>query len=128
MDNRSAEILKRFNESWDQTETLYDELIENYPGFDRLKPLRIFLSKIRSEGYSNFFRAGTSMHTLLLSRSVDFGLRTDQKYIKIEAIDANDFEITLRDGEKIYRQYRIDNLYDDKLAKLLKTLEGTLVD
>lgn len=128
MDQRTAEILKRFSESWKATEEFYDDLIDHYPGFEKLKPLRQFIDKLRHEGEEMYFRAGTSMHTLILSRSVDFGLRIDQKYIKIEVIDLNDFEITFRDGEKIHRDYRIINLDDDRLAKLIQTLKHTLVD
>jgi hypothetical protein len=65
---------------------------------------------------------------LILSRSVDFGLRKDQKYLKIETIDANDFEVILRDGGKVYREYRINNLNDYRLTNLLQTLKHTLVD
>jgi hypothetical protein len=64
---------------------------------------------------------------LILSRSVDFGLRKDQKYLKIETIDANDFEVILRDGGKVYREYR-NNLNDYRLTNLLQTLKHTLVD
>jgi hypothetical protein len=46
----------------------------------------------------------------------------------IEAINKNDFEVTLRDGGRIYRQYRINDLTDERLGKLLKTLKHTLVD
>ncbi|MCA6385324.1 MAG: hypothetical protein IM620_17755, partial [Cytophagales bacterium] len=45
-----------------------------------------------------------------------------------EAIDTDDFEVTLRDGEKLYRQYRIKNFEDVRLTKLLRTLKDTLVD
>ena len=69
-----------------------------------------------------------SMHALLLSRSINFGLRMEQKYIKIDLIDVNDFEVSLKDGDKIYRQYRIRELNDQRVLKLLKTLKSTLVD
>lgn len=78
-------------------------------------------------GQDEHFRAGTSMHNLMISRSVNNGLRLDQKYIKLEIFD-NGFEVVFRDGEKIYRSYKIENLKDPKLLKLLKTLESTLVD
>jgi len=68
------------------------------------------------------------MHALLLSRSVNFGLRMEQKCIKIELIDVNDFEVSLKDGDKIYRQYRLRELNDQRVSKLLKTLKSTLVD
>ena len=128
MDDRTKEILRRFEESWQHTQEYFDDLINNYDGFQRLKPLRQFISKLKEKGADQFFRAGTSMHTLLLSRSVNSGLRLDQKYVKIDAIDPDDYEITMCDGEKTYRQFRINDLEDYRLMKLLETLKHTLVD
>jgi len=128
MDSRTEEILKRFKESWDHTEASYDRLIQSDEWWGRLIPIRQFISKIKGEGYDKHFRLGTSMHALLLSRSVNFGLRIEQKYIKIELIEVNDFEVTLRDGDKIYRQYRLKDINDERVSKLLKTLKSTLVD
>jgi hypothetical protein len=128
MENVKEEIQRRFNKSWIETEMFYDDLIKNYPDFAKLKPLRQLISLLKIKGEDKFFRIGTSLHTLVISRSVDFGLRTDQKYIKIETIGVNDFEVTFRDGEKIYRQYRVIDLSDIKVTKLLKTLKDVLID
>ena len=68
------------------------------------------------------------MHALMISRSVNHGLRTDQKYIRIEAVGQDDFEVSLRDGNKTYRQYRIKDLKDIRVTKLLQTLKSTLID
>jgi hypothetical protein len=128
MDERTTEILRRFKCSWKDTKDFYDRLIANYPGWDKLNPLRTFIDTLEEKGEDNYFRLGTSVDRLLISRSVDHGLRVDQKYIMIEAIDKNDFEVTLRDGDKVYRQYRINDLSDERLGKLLQTLKHTLVD
>lgn len=127
MDNRTDEIIQRFKTSWTEVEECYDIMLAN-GGFDRLKPLRHFISDLRQKGEDKYFRAGTSMYTFILSRSVDFGLRVDQKYIRIEPFDNNAFEVTLRDGYKAYREYRLTNLTDVRLTKLLQTLKDTLVD
>lgn len=127
MENRTKEILLRFNEFWSETEQFFDVLLNNYSGFDRLKPLRQFISALRQKGYDKFFRLGTSMHVLVISRSVNFGLRLDQKHITIEAFD-DKFEVILRDGEKVYREYTVDNLNHDRVTKLLQILKNTLVD
>lgn len=68
------------------------------------------------------------MYYLVISRSVEHGLRSDQKSIFIDPINADDYEVILRDGEKIYRKYRISNLEDHRLTSLLETLRHTLVD
>jgi hypothetical protein len=128
MDSRTEEILARFSKSWVDTKILYDDLINNYPGWDRIIPIRDYISKLKQNGEDRFFRLGTSMHALMISRSVNFGLRSDQKYIKIEAVNLNDYEISLRDGNKTYREYRISDLEDTRLEKLLRTLKSTLVD
>lgn len=128
MNDQTAEILNRFNESWTSTEILFDNLINNYPGFERLKPLRQFISLLKENHGNMNFRLGTSIHKLIISRSVDFELRSDQKYIMIDTININEYEVTLRDGKKLYRQYRLNNLEDNQLKKLLETLKNTLVD
>jgi hypothetical protein len=46
MDERTAEILDRFIKSWSDTEKFYDDLITNYPGLEKLKPLRQYISAL----------------------------------------------------------------------------------
>jgi hypothetical protein len=127
MDERTMEILKRFGTSWNEVEVFYDDLIQNYSGFERLKPIRQFIADLRQKGEDKFFRLGTSVHILIISGSVSHGLRTDQKHIKIDAYD-NKFEVTMGEGDKIYRQYLVESLEDDRVTKLLRTLKDTLID
>ncbi|MBC7865144.1 MAG: hypothetical protein IAF38_19375 [Bacteroidia bacterium] len=126
MTESSIEIIKRFQESWVEVGKRYDDLINNF-GWDKLIPIRDYIKKLKFEGEDKYFRLGTSMDTLMLSRSVNHGLRTDQKYIKIESFD-NSFDVKLKDGDKTYREYSISDLNDLRLKKLLKTLKDTLVD
>ena len=74
MDERTAEILHRFKSSWAEAKNFYDELIANYPGWDKLNPLRTFIDTLQGKGEENHFRLGTSIDRLLISRSVDHGL------------------------------------------------------
>ena len=127
MDERTKEILKRFNSSWVETEKFYENLINNYPGFERLRFIKQFIDTLKQNGYDKFFRLGTSVYILVISRSVDHGLRRDQKHIKIDTYD-DKFEVTLRDGDKIYRQYSLGSLDDIRMEKLLATLKHTLID
>jgi hypothetical protein len=126
MDERTAEILKRFRESWTATEDFIDHLL-CIPDFERLKPVRQFMNELKQDGGENFFRLGTSIHMLVISRSVNQGLRKDQKWIRIEAFDS-DFEVIFRDGDNIYRKYIVTDLRDIRVTKLLQTLKSTLVD
>ncbi|NRF37631.1 hypothetical protein [Pedobacter foliorum] len=126
MQTRTEVILNQFAASLTETERYFKDLITNYSGFERLKPISQFILDLKEKGEDSCFRFGTSIHLLLISRSVQHGLRPDQKYIVIEAYD-DEFEVTFRDGEKIYRQYRLEHLSDDRLTKLLKTLKHTLI-
>jgi hypothetical protein len=128
MDNRTVEILKRFEASWSQTKARFDELIVLHENFKRLVAVREFIAELELAGGKQLYRLGTSMHMLIISRSVDHGLRADQKSILVEAIALDDFEVILRDGERIYRQYRVKDLKDTRMTKLLQTLESTLID
>lgn len=64
MDERTTEILNRFKKSWIDTEKFYDDLISNYPGWEKLKPLRQYISELKQKGEDKSFRAGTSIHIL----------------------------------------------------------------
>jgi hypothetical protein len=127
MNSRTEEIIKRFEESWNETLNRYQMIINN-GGFEKWIPIRDLIAEMKENGQWKDFRIGTSMFTLIFSRSVDFGLRTDQKHVKIETLDFNDYEISLRDGDKLYYKHRISDLKDIRLTKLLQTLKGTLID
>lgn len=127
MNERTTEITNRFTNSWNETITFYNNLFTNYPGFERLHPIKPFLETLRKNGDDKFFRLGTSIHRLIISRSVEHGLRPDQKFIVIDAYD-NKFEVTFRDGYTVYKQYKVDTLDDTRVTKLLQTLKGTLID
>ncbi|PWH83357.1 hypothetical protein DIS18_02040 [Algibacter marinivivus] len=126
MNNRTIEITYRFEKSWNDTEKIFDMLLEN--GFERLIPVREFITELKEKGENQHFRIGTSLYRVIFSRSVEHGLRDDQKQLIIDTLDKNDYEIIFRDGFKKYREYRISDLNDDRLTKLLETLKGTLVD
>lgn len=127
MENRTEAILNRFAESWSETEFYFNGLINKSADFERLKPLLRFILDLKQKGENKFFRLGSSMDSLLISRSVNNGLRIDQKFIRMEAYDKK-FGIVFRDGKQIYREYMLDNLDDYRVVNLLKTLKGTLVD
>lgn len=127
MDERTAEILKRFSESWLETEKFYSQLIDDITGWDKLIPLYIYIQKLKKAGEDKSFRLGTAIQHLIISRSVESKLRQDQKFIKIQALD-NSFIVSLRDGKKLYREYTIKDLEDERLTGLLQTLKSTLID
>ena len=87
-----------------------------------------FIAYLKEKGYGHHFQIGTSLYKLIFSRFVERGLRDDRKRIKIDTIALNDYEIIFSDGFNKYREYRIFNLNDERLTKLLETLKGTLDD
>jgi len=126
MNERSTEILKRFSQSWAETEKFFRDLVEKH-GWERLTQLFGFIEKLRQQGYEKSFRLGASVNRLIISRSVEHGLRDDQKYIVIDILEPRNIEIILRDGIKIYREYQIESLDDSRLEKLIKTLGSELI-
>ncbi len=127
MSATAEEILDRFRESWIATEKIYNNLIDSYPGFNRLIPLYIFIQKLRDAGQDKFFRLGSYNNHLIFSRSIDAELRADQKFLKLEAKD-DSYEITLKDAQKMYRQYKIKDLEDLRLTGLFEMLKEILID
>jgi hypothetical protein len=127
MNEHTAEIIKRFENSWVEAENFYDDLIHNYSGSEEIKQIKNFISDHKNLGENKVFRIGTSIYILIISRSVNHGLEMGQKRIIIEPCDTK-FKVTFSDGGKIFRQYLLDNLKDEKIIKLLKTLKATLVD
>lgn len=127
MDISTEEILKRFGKSWNETELFYNDLIDHHPGFERLIPLYIFIQKLKAAGEDKYFRLGTTIQHLVFSRSAEPVLRADQKFIKIETKDFS-FEIILKDANKMYRQFTIKDLEDERLPELLQTLKELPID
>lgn len=127
MDERTIEILNRFQQSWADTERFYAYLTNDCAGFERFFLVRQFLDDLKQRGGEQLYRLGTSMHILCISRSVNFGLRPEQKYISIETFDT-EFEVCLRDGKQVYRRYKVNYLSDEKITRLFKTLKHVLVD
>ena len=121
------EIQNRFKESWIITEKFYNNLIDSYPGFNRLIPVYIFIQKLRDAGQDKYFRLGSYNNHLIFSRAIDSELRANQKFLKLEAKD-DYYEITLKDATKMYRQYKIKDLEDSRLTGLFEILKELLID
>jgi hypothetical protein len=120
------EIINRFRESWIDVENFYDILIENY-SWDKLKPIKELIFELKLKGENEHFRLGTSVHYLIISRSVEHGLRSDQKHIRIMQTSLN-FKVELREGLKVDRELVSENLKDTEIEQFLKILKNTLID
>lgn len=75
---RGEGILGEFKESWDRVERFYERLSNRWPSLDSITML---VGTMRQKGYDERLRAGTSLYTLILSRSRRHGLRSDQASI-----------------------------------------------
>jgi|GEM_PF-1070969 len=127
------EIEQRFYQSWLETEAFYQDLLQKKPiKFSFVQPYLSLIQSMKDAGEWRYFRLGTSMHTLVFSRSVGHGLRYDQKEIRIEWMtntqDGFEYQVTLRDGYQVYRQFRVSELTNPKVKNLLKTLKAALID
>ena len=126
MQDRTEAILNLFADSWTETANFFRALIDVH-GWRRKEAVLKFIEDRKNSGDDQLFRIGTSVDGLLISRSINNGLRKDQKFIRIDTYD-NKFNVVLRDGEKTYREYLLDDLHDPKLIALLNTLKHTLAD
>ena len=122
MDVTPEQIIERFKLSWTETQLFYTNLIDSYEAYDNFIPLLFFLKKIARAGEDKNFRLGTSMNDLIISRSAEFGLRADQKFVAIQ-VKNNLFVISLWEGSKLNKEYRIKDLDDELLKGLLQTLK-----
>jgi len=127
MDSITQEIQDSFNESWAATLASYADFIDNYPDSESLIPIYSFIRKLKEEGHNKYFRLGTTMRELIVSRAIEPVLRPDQKFVKIKAFN-NKFVATFRDEKKMYKEYTIKDLDDERLTELLQMLKSNVVD
>lgn len=127
MDEQQEQIRKAFEASWDKTLGFYESLMRSYPNFGFLKPVTAFITDLKSRGENSHFRLGTSVYSLIISRSAGHGLREGQKYIRIIAKE-NSFDITLYNGSESPEAYTLPSLTRERVGTLLETLKHTPVD
>lgn len=126
MDAIPQETAAQFSKSWIATQEFFAALIDQ-TGFDNLIPLYIFIQQFKRAGEDKHFRSGILMQDLIISRSIGSILRQDQKFIRIKARD-NSFVVTLRDNKKMFKEYTIKDLKDERFTELLQLLKDTLID
>ena len=125
MDSRTDDIISRFRASWEQTENWFVRFAAQQ---EALNPLLDLIRQLKSKGMNEYFRIGSSMYTLLISRSMEYGLRPDQKAVWVRLSEEGGFEVTLKDQFKKYGTYRVRDLNDPEVIGLLRTLQDTQVD
>lgn len=126
MDAIPQQIQDQFSTSWAATQASFAALIDQ-PEFNNLIPLYIFIQQFKRGGEHKYFRAGILMQDLVISRSIEPALRPGQKFLRIKAKE-HAFIVTLKDSKKMYKEYTIKDLDDERFTELLQTLNDTLVD
>src|SRR6266851_9835805 len=103
-DDTHQEIEEAFMASWDRIERFYvrtffwrtpladidpsevktlADSTEYKSRYEKLKPRLGLIAEMRKQGYDRQLRAGSSLSSLVLSRSREFGLRPDQAMLRI---------------------------------------------
>ena len=127
MDAGTTEIIKRFSKSWMETIIRYEALIDDSFELNSLIPVYHFIQKLKTGGADKNFRLDISMNDIIISRSIELKLRPDQQYIRIAA-KGDSFVVTLSDHRKMYRQYTVKELEEERITHLIKTLKGIPID
>jgi hypothetical protein len=120
------EIQDQFSQSWATTQASFAALIDQ-PQYDDIIPLYIFIQQFKKSGDYQNFRSGISRQDLVISRSAEPALRPDQKFIRIK-VNGSSFVITLKDSKKMYKEYTLKDLDDERFTELLQTLKDMPVD
>lgn len=134
MDARTEIIQQLFEDSWKSTLEIYDDLLTVGSWFF-LNELRTFICELYNQSFNKKFRIGTSMERLIFSRSVEHGLRPDQKRVLIEPFSNERYHIRFYDfntpGDRIqvFDEFTTENLSGNKrLLNNLTKLSNVLVD
>src|SRR5688572_25369409 len=70
-----------FAHSWDLVERSYS--VEAQRDEETFRPALELVREMRRRGYDRVFRAGTAALSLVLSRSAEHGLRSDQRWVQV---------------------------------------------
>lgn len=77
LDHEQKELEEAFLRSWDGMEGSFDGMIL-YSGWGHMKHMLTLIRLLRERGYDRKLRAGQSMTSFILSRSLEHGLREGQ--------------------------------------------------
>lgn len=101
-----------FSKSWDDIEKFYVNLL-SFAGWNYVEPVQDLVKHLRTLGYDKLFRAGQSIHVLVLSRSRHWGLRNEQHRLSIEATAKPTFRIKYV-GDTVSKEFEIQDLIVNK--------------
>lgn len=108
-------ITGEFIESWDRVEIFYKEL-----EFHLRDEVLNFIKDIRAYGFDKSLRAGTSLYSLILSKSRRYGLRQDQNSIKFSFGDDGVYVNIDTQKQMLYKGIKLS----DEILQLIKHLNA----
>lgn len=121
-----AGAIERFQQSWRDVEKQLEQRIDD-DGVIYLVPLFMLVQRMSAAGEDRCFRLHTMNRKLLFSRSARSQFRNSQVYLELELME-NNFVVTLRDIEKMHRQFTIKDLDDERFIGLLQTVRDLPID
>lgn len=110
---RGEGFIGEFIESWDRVEKFYSEL-----EFHLKDDVLNFIRAIRGYEFDKSLRAGTSLYSLILSKSRRFGLRQDQKRISFSFGDEGIYVNSDVHKQVLFKGIKLS----DEILELIKTL------
>lgn len=107
-----------FINSWNWVESLY----KPHPLCEKILP---FMKTIREKGYEKTLRAGQSLWTFMISRSIRHGLQAEQRYIYIHFTEEG--MIFGFNDKKKQEITTAEIKYIPELEKMLQELQKTII-
>lgn len=101
----------RFIKSWDGAESHYEDQV-----------VRTFIDELRSNNYDHKTRAGNVLGRLVISRSKEYGLRTDQKSMSFDFNETGpNLTINMVDGRRLnFEEIQYNDVIQKECQRLLK--------
>ncbi len=121
-----AGAIERFQQSWRDAEKELEQRIDE-DGVIYLVPLLMLVQRMKAAGEDRCLRLQTMNKKLLFSRSARIQFRNTQLYLDLELME-NNFVVTLRDLDKMHRQFTLKDLDDERFTVLLQTVKDLDID
>ena len=118
---RGNGIEGEFVDSWENIEQFYKR-----SNLEKKAEILNLIRQMRTRGFDKTLRAGTSLYTLILSRSRRHGLKENQNSVSFDFIYIKSaMEVSMQSGEKLV----LDKIeYTDDIDRLLRSLEHETID
>ena len=107
-------IEAEFRDSWEGVRGFFERLVEDYPSM-QLAPMLLLIDKFRHANLDTRFRAGQSLHFLVISRAKKYGLGLTDPAISFDSYGENRFQLRFHDCQELI-EYDFDLSQFDPVA------------